>query len=96
MLVVPGEHDVEIELEEDDEELFELASLPNGDVSSDAEGCQSEQAEIIDANENDAVRRQTGDTIDPQRAIIEDIRLVLFQHFQLSVLCVIIITVVLF
>ncbi|XP_028998254.2 uncharacterized protein wu:fj29h11 [Betta splendens] len=72
-----GEHDVEIEEELDDEELFELASLPNGaasDVSSEAEGGQSEQSETIDPNENDAVGSQPTDTLDPQRAVIEDIR----------------------
>ncbi|XP_029311722.1 uncharacterized protein LOC115024372 isoform X2 [Cottoperca gobio] len=66
---VNGEQDVEVEEGEDEEELYELASLPNGetsDISSEAEGGLDEQ--------NDASRCQSATTLNPHRAIIEDIR----------------------
>nr|XP_046232573.1 protein NO VEIN isoform X2 [Scatophagus argus] len=75
---VNGEEDVEVEEGEDEEELYELASLHNGeisDVSSDAEGGQAkEQSEMSDSNETDAVSCQSETTSDLQRVIIEDIR----------------------
>lgn len=87
-LPVNGKHDIEIEEEEDEEELYELASLPNGvtsDVSSEAEGGQGdEQSEMSDANEQDAASSCSETTLDPQRAIIEDIRFVLIYHLYLS------------
>lgn len=86
-LLVNSEHDVEIEEEEDEEELYELASLPNGvtsDVSSEADGGQGdEQSEMFDSNEKDAASSQSGATLDTQRAIIEEIRLVLFYNLYL-------------
>ncbi|XP_029978405.1 protein NO VEIN isoform X2 [Sphaeramia orbicularis] len=75
---VNGEQEVEIEEEMDEEELYELASLSNGetsDISSEAEKSQEEeQAEMPNANENDAADHQTENTLEPQRAVIEDIR----------------------
>ncbi|XP_026170473.1 protein NO VEIN isoform X2 [Mastacembelus armatus] len=69
---VNGEQD----LDEDEEELFELASLPNGvtsEVSSDAEGGQGdEQAEMSDSNGKDSASDHL--EMDRQRTIIEDIR----------------------
>uniref|UniRef100_A0A3Q3NAZ7 Protein NO VEIN-like n=1 Tax=Mastacembelus armatus TaxID=205130 RepID=A0A3Q3NAZ7_9TELE len=71
-LLVNGEQD----LDEDEEELFELASLPNGvtsEVSSDAEGGQGdEQAEMSDSNGKDSASDHL--EMDRQRTIIEDIR----------------------
>ncbi|XP_044034429.1 protein NO VEIN isoform X2 [Siniperca chuatsi] len=75
---VNGEQDVEVEEGEDEEELYELASLPNGEtseVSSEAEGGQDEErTEMSDSNEKDAASRQSETTVDLQRVIIEDIR----------------------
>ncbi|XP_039991364.1 protein NO VEIN isoform X3 [Xiphias gladius] len=75
---VNGEQDIEVEEEEDEEELFELASLPNGetsDVSIEAEGGQDEeQSEMSDSNEKDAASCQSETTLALQRVIIEDIR----------------------
>ncbi|XP_035467715.2 protein NO VEIN isoform X3 [Scophthalmus maximus] len=77
---VNDEQDVEVEEEEeeDGDELFELASLLNGetsDVSFDVEGGQDEeQSEMSDSNENDATGSQSESTLTPQRAIVEDIR----------------------
>uniref|UniRef100_A0A673AIR0 Wu:fj29h11 n=1 Tax=Sphaeramia orbicularis TaxID=375764 RepID=A0A673AIR0_9TELE len=78
LYAVNGEQEVEIEEEMDEEELYELASLSNGetsDISSEAEKSQEEeQAEMPNANENDAADHQTENTLEPQRAVIEDIR----------------------
>ncbi|XP_018534128.2 uncharacterized protein wu:fj29h11 [Lates calcarifer] len=75
---VNGEHDMEVEEDEDEEELFELTSLPNGetsDVSIEAEGGQDdEQSETSDSSEKDAASCQSETTFDLQRDIIEDIR----------------------
>nr|XP_020442679.1 uncharacterized protein LOC109952134 isoform X2 [Monopterus albus] len=75
---VNDEEDLKNEEEEDGEELYELASLPNGvisDVSSEAEGGQDEeQSEMFDSNEKDAASCQSETTLDLQRALIEDIR----------------------
>ncbi|XP_040922726.1 protein NO VEIN isoform X2 [Toxotes jaculatrix] len=75
---VDGEQDIEVEEEEDEEELFELTSLPNGetsDVSIEAEGGQDEdQSEMSDSNEQDDASCQSETGLDPQRAIIENIR----------------------
>uniref|UniRef100_A0A3Q3K307 HTH OST-type domain-containing protein n=1 Tax=Monopterus albus TaxID=43700 RepID=A0A3Q3K307_MONAL len=77
-LLVNDEEDLKNEEEEDGEELYELASLPNGvisDVSSEAEGGQDEeQSEMFDSNEKDAASCQSETTLDLQRALIEDIR----------------------
>ncbi|XP_053269146.1 uncharacterized protein wu:fj29h11 [Pleuronectes platessa] len=73
---VNGEQDVEVE--EDEEELFEFASVPNGetsDVSAEAERVQDkENSEMSDSNENDADVCQSETMLSPQRTIIEDIR----------------------
>lgn len=86
-----GEQDIEVEEEEDEEELFELASLPNGetsDVSIEAEGGQDEeQSEMSDSNEKDAASCQSETTLALQRVIIEDIRFVLIHHLYLYSLC---------
>jgi len=78
--LVNGEHDVEIEEEEDGEELYELASFHNGetsDFSSEAEGAQSdEQLEKSDADEKDAAGCLPEAAIHFQKAIIEEIRFV--------------------
>lgn len=70
-----------VEEEEDDEEMYELASLPNGEisgVSSEAEGGEEEQkSEMSDSNEKDAAGSQSETTSDLKRALIEDIRFVL-------------------
>ncbi|XP_041818606.1 protein NO VEIN isoform X2 [Chelmon rostratus] len=75
---VNGEEDVEVEEGEDEEELYELTSLPNGatsDVSSEAEGGQGEeQPEMSDSDEKYASSSQSETTLVVQRAIIEDIR----------------------
>ncbi|XP_072230072.1 uncharacterized protein [Leuresthes tenuis] len=75
---VNGEHDVEIEEEEDGEELYELASFHNGetsDFSSEAEGAQSdEQLEKSDADEKNAAGCLPEAAIHFQKAIIEEIR----------------------
>ncbi|XP_056285066.1 uncharacterized protein wu:fj29h11 isoform X2 [Pseudoliparis swirei] len=61
----------EVEEGEDEEELYELSALPNGetsDISSEAEGGQDkEQSELSDS-------ASCQSTADLQRAIIEDIR----------------------
>lgn len=73
--LVNGEEDVEVEEVEDEEELYEFASLPNGetsDVSSEAEGGQDdEQSEM-----SNHASCQSETTLDLQRSIIEDIRFV--------------------
>ncbi|XP_030610585.1 protein NO VEIN isoform X2 [Archocentrus centrarchus] len=73
---VNGEQDIEIEEEEDEEQLYELASLPNGeisDISSEAEGGQGEeQLRMSDGEEKDGDGCESEDT--SQRAVIEDIR----------------------
>ena len=65
-------------VEEDEEELYELTSMPNGgtsDISSEAEGGQDEeQSEVSDSDEKDAASCLSA--LDSQRAIIEDIRFV--------------------
>ncbi|XP_023257114.1 uncharacterized protein LOC111651359 [Seriola lalandi dorsalis] len=75
---VNGEQDVTVEEEEDEEELFELASLPNGetsDVSVEAEGGQEEeQSDTSDSNEKDGTSCPSETTSDRHRAVIEDIR----------------------
>ncbi|XP_070708112.1 uncharacterized protein [Pempheris klunzingeri] len=61
---------------EDEEELYELTSLPNGEassVSSEAEGGE-EQSEMSVADGKDAASCQPVTALDLQRAIIEDIR----------------------
>lgn len=79
-LLVNGDEDVEVDEGEDEEELYELTSLPNGDtsdISSEAEGGQGEeQTEMSDSNEKDAASCQSGTTLNFQRAVIEDIRFV--------------------
>ena len=79
-LPVNGNEEVEVDEGEDEEELYELTSLPNGetsDISSEAEGGQAEeQSEMSDSNEKDAASCQSETTLDFQRAIIEDIRFV--------------------
>ncbi|KAM4524399.1 uncharacterized protein PAE49_000724 isoform 2-T3 [Odontesthes bonariensis] len=75
---VNGEHDVEIEEEEDGEELYELASFHNGetsDFSSEAEGAQSdEQLEKSDADDKDAASCLPEAAFHFQKAIIKEIR----------------------
>lgn len=74
---VNGEYDVEIEEEvEDGEELYELASLPNGetaDVSSE-EDQDEDQLEKPDTDVTDADSCQPETEFNSQKAIIEDIR----------------------
>lgn len=75
-----------VEEGEDEEELYELASLANGetsDVSSEAEGGRDEeQSEMSD--EKDAAGCQSATTLDLQRAVIEDIRFVLSSTFTIT------------
>ncbi|KAF1374253.1 hypothetical protein PFLUV_G00248000 [Perca fluviatilis] len=75
---VNGEKDVVVEDIEDEEELYELSSMPNGetsDVSSEAEGSpDEEQSEMSDSDEMDAASCQSTTTLGFQKAIIEDIR----------------------
>ncbi|XP_031146992.1 protein NO VEIN isoform X1 [Sander lucioperca] len=75
---VNGEKDVVVEDVEDEEELYELASMPNGetsDVSSEAEGSPDEErSEMSDSDEMDAASCQSTTTLGLQKAIIEDIR----------------------
>lgn len=70
ILPVSGEDDVELE---EEEELYELALLPNGDRSdsSEAEAVQGEEE-----SENDSAGCQKENKSDLQRSIIEDIRFV--------------------
>lgn len=81
LLLVNGEKDVVVEDVEDEEELYELASMPNGetsDVSSEAEGSPDEErSEMSDSDEMDAASCQSTTTLGLQKAIIEDIRFVL-------------------
>uniref|UniRef100_A0A1A7X528 HTH OST-type domain-containing protein n=2 Tax=Iconisemion striatum TaxID=60296 RepID=A0A1A7X528_9TELE len=70
---VNGHHVVGRE-EEDEEDLYELTSAPNGatsDLSSEAEGGQAE--ELLENSESEE-SSQSSDTFHHQKAIIEDIR----------------------
>uniref|UniRef100_UPI0037E884B3 uncharacterized protein n=1 Tax=Semicossyphus pulcher TaxID=241346 RepID=UPI0037E884B3 len=74
---VNGEHAEEEEEGEDAEELYELASVPNGEtseVSSEAGGVQDEEQEVSDSDEKDSADSQSEASLDPHRALIEDIR----------------------
>ncbi len=77
--------DVEVEDGDDEEELYELASLQNGEiseVSSEAEGSQAEeQSEMSDSNKKDAASCQSEATLDHKRAIVDDIRCVVIKSF---------------
>ncbi|XP_068439866.1 uncharacterized protein [Clinocottus analis] len=68
---VNGEQDVVVEEGEDEEELYELSALPNGetsDISSEAEGGPDEEQSGLSGPAS------CQSTPDVQRAIIEDIR----------------------
>ncbi|XP_017271683.1 protein NO VEIN isoform X2 [Kryptolebias marmoratus] len=70
---VNGDHVVKFDEEEDEEELYELASVANGeasDLSSDAE----EQLEKPEPDEKDASSCQSETLFHQQRDVIEDIR----------------------
>ncbi|XP_071400261.1 uncharacterized protein [Centroberyx affinis] len=72
-----GEQDEDVGEEGDEEELYELSSLPNGGthISSETEGSQEEeQLELANSDEEDAASSQSEGTSNPQRTIIEDIR----------------------
>lgn len=65
--------------EEEEEELYELRSPPNGemsDVSSEPEEGQDteREAKVPDAQDEDAAGSSSEATVDQHRAIIEDIR----------------------
>lgn len=81
-LLDDGENDLELEEEEDEEQLYELASLPNGemsDISSEAEGGQGEeQLRVSDGDEKDGDGGESEETF--QRGVVEDIRFVAFRH----------------
>lgn len=72
--------DLDFEEGEDEEELFELAPVPNretAEVSSEAEGGEGEQeSEIPDSKEEDSASSDSETVLDLQRSIIEDIRFV--------------------
>lgn len=91
-LLVNGEPDVVVEEGEDEEELYELTSLPNGetsDISSEAEGGQDEeQSEMSDSDEKDAASCLSAATLDFHRALIEDIRFV-FIISSFTIICII-------
>lgn len=69
------------EEEDEEEELYELASVANGepsDLSSDAEGGQAEeQLQTSESNEKDASSCQSETLFHNQKEIIEDIRFVI-------------------
>ncbi|KAM3842547.1 uncharacterized protein ACN63O_022346, partial [Diretmus argenteus] len=72
-----GEQEEAVEEEEDEEELYELTSVPEGEIhtSSEAEGSQGEgQSEQANPDEEDAGSSQSEVTLNLQRDIIEDIR----------------------
>ncbi|CAG5911609.1 unnamed protein product [Menidia menidia] len=75
---VNGDLDVEIEDEEDGEELYELASLQNGetsDINGEAEGAQSDEPlENADPDEKRDAGSQSEAALHHQKAIIEEIR----------------------
>ncbi|KAK2885132.1 uncharacterized protein wu:fj29h11 isoform X1 [Channa argus] len=68
---VNGEQDVE---EEDEEELYELASLPDGERSFVSGESDKGNDEELSENEKEATSSQSETRLDLQRAIIEDIR----------------------
>ncbi|XP_074518878.1 uncharacterized protein LOC141784855 isoform X2 [Halichoeres trimaculatus] len=73
---VNGEPKKEDEKGEDEEELYELTSLPNGqttDSSSDAEEDQDE-SDKSGSDEEDPADSQSESVLDVHRALIEDIR----------------------
>ncbi|MEQ2224045.1 hypothetical protein ILYODFUR_003396 [Ilyodon furcidens] len=75
---VNGDQARELDEEEDEEELYELASIPNGetsDISSEAECGQSdEQLNKSDTDEKEVDSCQSEDKFCRQKNIIEDIR----------------------
>ncbi|XP_038160259.1 protein NO VEIN isoform X3 [Cyprinodon tularosa] len=75
---VNGDQAGEIDEEEDEEELYELVSIPNGEtsnMSSEAESGQSEeQIDKSEEEEKDVVSCQAEESLCPQKSIIEDIR----------------------
>ncbi|XP_029933405.1 protein NO VEIN isoform X2 [Myripristis murdjan] len=67
----------EAEEEEDEEELYELSSLPNGEIhiNSETEGSQEEEhSDSADPDEESAASSQSESSENLQKAIIEDIR----------------------
>lgn len=73
---VNGERAVE---DEEEEELYELTSLPNGetsDIGSEAEEAQSmeKESEMPGFKEDNTATCTSEATLDRQRSIIEDIR----------------------
>lgn len=78
MPLVNGEQQENAEEEEDGEELFELASFMNGEISDSCSEARSghseEQPELSDFKEEDSASCQSETTLDVHRAIIEDIR----------------------
>lgn len=66
---------------EEEEELYELASVTNGessDLSSDTDGGQAdEQLQTSESNENEASSCQAETLLHKQKEIIEDIRFVI-------------------
>lgn len=76
--------DIDFEEGDDEEELFELAPVPNretSEVSSEAEGGQGEQqSEIPDSKEEDSASSHSETLLDLRRAIIEDIRFVAIMY----------------
>lgn len=74
---VNGEQAVEVEDEDEEEELYELTSLPNGEtseISSEAEETQSMEkgSDMPGFKEDDTASSEA--TFNLQRSIIEDIR----------------------
>lgn len=85
---VNGDQAGEIDEEEDEEELYELVSIPNGEtsnMSSEAESGQSEeQIDKSEEEEKDLVSCQAEESLCPQKSIIEDIRFVYLLQLGVS------------
>lgn len=75
-LLVNGEEDVVVEDEDDEEELYELSSLPNGATSNTSSEADAGEEKSDNEYDSDASCSQSETSVDPQRAVIEDIRLV--------------------
>lgn len=85
LLLVNGEQDVTVEDDEDEEELFELASTSNretSDVCIEAEGDEDLSA-TWDSTEKNGASNVSEITADLHRAVIEDIRLTLINYLYL-------------
>lgn len=90
-VTVNSEQDVE---EDEEEQLFELVPVLNGEVSpviNEVEDGEEEEKEKEPSEESDSEQKeddsmpgcQSETTISPQRAIIEDIRFEQFSYFFL-------------